>query len=80
MPKLMTRQVREDRELGYITNYSSKTRNWSFYSSFFPLANLETESIEELSIIKDPDPIEKLRNRLDQESSDYSEDIRTWIR
>ena len=38
------------------------------------------ESLEDLNLLTDYDPILEIRNHLDQETNDYSDDLRIWIK
>ena len=52
--------------------------DWRFKSPYFPTYSIKDESLEELSLLQEPNPIDEIKKYLDP--YDFENDIRTWIK
>ncbi len=68
----------KNHDLDYTTNRITRNTIWQYHSPHFPQANIKNESLEELSLLNDPNPCDEIIKHLD--TYDFENDIRTWIR
>ena len=55
--------------------------HWSPYEfPYLILPDKKLENVEDLDVFREVDPIEEIRNHLDKEITDYSDNLRMYIR